>query len=114
VPWALVALGGGYAGSLLLGADRLDGFAPVYAACLITVGELAYWSLGSTGDEPAGVLRRLLTVLALALASLVVGGLVLASGELSLGGGLVLETAGMAAAVGAMALVALLAGRRRG
>ncbi len=79
MPWALVALGAGYTGSLLLGADRLDAFAPVYAACLIAVG-----------------------------------GLVLASGELSPGGGMLLETAGMAAAVGAMALVAFLAGRRRG
>ncbi len=114
MPWALVALGAGYAGSLLLGADRLDAFAPVYAACLLTVGELTYWSLVSTRDEPAAVFRRLETVLALALASLVVGGLVLASGELSAGGGLLLETAGMAAAVGAMVLVAFLAGRRRG
>ena len=110
VPAALVALGGGYATLLGLEGGALDERAPLVAAALFVVAELAYWSLelrDAVADEPGAYARRLALVAALGLGALAVGAGLLA--VVDAGGGIGLEVVGAAAAVAALAIVALAA-----
>ena len=114
VPVALVLLAGAYAALLGHEVDGLDTRAPVVAAALFAVAELAYWSLelrGAVADEPGTYLRRA-ALLAVMLAGVVAIGIVLlAVVEAVSAGGLAVELVGAAAAVAAVALVALAARR---
>jgi hypothetical protein len=116
VPLAVAALGAGYAATLRLDGGPLDGRAPVVAAALFLVAELAYWSLelrDAVADEAGAHLRRLGLLAALALAALAVGAALLAvvdAGARDLGG---FELLGAVAAVAALAVVALGARRPR-
>ena len=110
VPAALVALGGGYATLLGLEGGALDERAPLVAAALFVVAELAYWSLelrDAVADEPGAYARRLALVAALGLGALAVGAGLLA--VVDAGGGIGLEVVGAVAAVAALAIVALAA-----
>jgi hypothetical protein len=112
VPAALVALGGGYAALLGLEGGALDERAPLVAAALFVVAELAYWSLelrDAVADEPGAYARRLALVAALGLGALAVGAGLLAA--VDAGGGIGLEVVGAVAAVAALAIVALAARR---
>jgi len=112
VPAALLALGGGYATLLGLEGGALDERAPVVAAALFLVAELAYWSLelrDAVADEPGAYARRLALVAALGLGALAVGAGLLA--VVDAGGGIGLEVVGAVAAVAALAIVALAARR---
>lgn len=107
----LVALGAEYALSL---GQTVDGRAPLYAAGLLIVAELSYWSLelrlGIAAE--AGTMRvRALLVTGLTAAAVVLGGIMLGLSGLRLGGGIGWEIVGLAAAAGALALVAALARR---
>jgi hypothetical protein len=92
----------------------VDELAPLVAAGLFVAAELGFWSIEPSAALPerAVVVRRLLFLAAAALAVGLVGSVLLyaASGA---SGGLRLESLGVAAAVAALAIVALLARRSR-
>jgi len=110
VPLALLALGAGYATSLGVEGAALDGRAPVLAAALFLLAELAYWSLElreAVVEEAGAYLRRIGLLSALALGALAVGAGLLAVVDAGERSGLALEALGAVAAVAALALVAL-------
>jgi hypothetical protein len=107
----VVVLGAEYALSL---GPALDGRAPLYAAGLLVVAELSYWSLElriGIAAEPGTTRVRAALVGVLAVSAVVLGGIMLGLSGLRLGGGIGWEVVGLAAAVGALALVAALARR---
>lgn len=110
VPLAVLALGAGYGISLGVEGGTLDGRAPVLAAALFLLAELAYWSLElheAVADEAGAYLRRIGLLSALALGALAVGAGLLAVVDAGDRGGLALEALGAFAAVAALAIVAL-------
>jgi hypothetical protein len=112
VPWAIAGLGVAYAAALE--GDDLDSRVPLYAAGLLVTAELAYWALHlrhGARDEPGMALRRVVGLLVAAAAALIAGTLLVAVARVPLRGGLVVEGIGLAAAVGALAIL-LLAARR--
>lgn len=111
LPWALALGGAEYAVFLVLKRGALDAYAPFYGAGLLLCAELAYWSAERhvAADRPGIGRRRASLVAAACLAGGGVGALVLTASELSVSGGLGLEILGVAAAVGALALLARLA-----
>jgi hypothetical protein len=112
VPWALLALGAATALSFSEEADPAR--APLFAAGLLAVGELSYWSLETRESRPAvtGLAARRLALLSGLIAAAVLLGTILVSvGRLETGGGLALETAGVAAAVFLAAAVLALSRR---
>jgi peptidoglycan/LPS O-acetylase OafA/YrhL len=113
----LVVLFAGYATSVVVrDSDSLDPAAPLVGGALLVVAELAYWSVELRGKQPEDrsvVVRRLATLAALTAAAVVVGAVVLATTTLPLGGGLVWNAVGVAAAVAALALIARLASAGR-
>lgn len=116
LPWSVVLLGAAYVVSLELRSDdrSIDAAAPLVGAGLLTVAELAYWSLELRGrgrEERRLVARRAAAVIALALVSLVVGGLVVTVSAVPLGGGVLWDVVGVAAAAAALTLILRLARR---
>jgi hypothetical protein len=116
VAWSLALLATGYALALSLGPERatIDAAAPVVAAMLIVVAELAYWSLElrDPGRWEGPLLARRLTVLGvLALVSLALGSVVVVLTTVDLRGGVGLTFVGVAAAVATLAILAGLARR---
>ena len=110
LPWPLVVLAGAYAWKL--GDGSLDPWAPVYAGALLTVAELAYWSIelrGRAHEAERLTERRAALIAVLALLAISAGGLVLAATSVDLGSGVAIDLLGVAAAVGALAVVAALA-----
>ena len=100
VPWSLLALGTAAAVSLSEGADPAR--APLFAACLLAVGELSYWSFDTRESRPAvpGILaRRIALISGLVAASILLGTILVSVARVETGGGLALETVGVAAAV---------------
>jgi hypothetical protein len=116
VAWTLALLAGEYALALTLGEreDGVDAAAPFYAAGLLLLAELAYWSIelrvpGRT--DRALTLRRLAALGGLGVASIAVGTFVVAATAVSLSTGLVWDAIGAAAAVATLAILARLAQR---
>lgn len=114
LPWTLFFLGVEYATSLLAGGRTVDAFAPVVGAAFFCLAELAGWALdaGIVPEERDLAIRR---VAATSLATIVAGstgGLLLASSEFAITGGVLLEAVGVLAAVACLALVGALAWRR--
>lgn len=112
VPWAIAGLGVAYAATL--SGDEVDGRVPLYAAGLLLTAELAYWALQlrqAARDEPGMALRRVIGLLIAAAAALVAGTLLVAVARLPLRGGLAVEAIGLAAAIGALAILFLAARR---
>jgi hypothetical protein len=112
VPWAIAGLGVAYAATL--SSEEVDGRVPLYAAGLLVTAELAYWALQlrqAARDEPGMALRRVIGLLIAAAAALVAGTLLVAVARLPLRGGLAVEAIGLAAAVGALAILFLAARR---
>ena len=84
----------------------------MYAAGVLSVAELAYWSAelrGRAHDAERLTERRAGLIVTLALLAVVAGALVLAATSLRIGSGVALDILGVAAAVGAVAVVAALA-----
>jgi hypothetical protein len=114
-PQAIVAALAGVAASWSLSAWTRGTGAPggtVLAAAAIFVGaELAYWSLEqvSVSDEAELVARRAAGLAVRGAVALALVSFALAALELHVGGGLLLEAVGVAAAVGLLALVFALA-----
>jgi hypothetical protein len=96
-------------------ADSLDSRAPVVAALLVVVAELAYWSLelrATLAEEPGTYLRRISLLSLVVLGTVVAGSAILALvGEIEARGTAV-DLVGAAAALGAVALLAAAAARR--
>ena len=108
VAWALVALGSEYGVFLVSRGPELDEVTPLFAAGFVLVAELAFWSLERRVDawtEPWLLIRRLGYLAGTCLLAAVVAALVLVGAAAWQGGGLALEVVGVAAAIGALALV---------
>jgi hypothetical protein len=112
---AVALLGGAYVGALFLrDPSALDPRAPLYAVGLALLPELVAWSTQSATRVPveAAVQRvRLVTLTVVLGVALGAGALVVAVADVEAGSGLAWEAAGVAAALGALALVVALAGR---
>jgi len=105
-------LGGQQALRLALGPDELDTWAPASAGFLLLVAELAWWSIEPrvpAWSEPWLAPLRLVGVLAICAAGAVLAGFVLVAASSKVGGGVVLELAGVLAAISALAVVAWVA-----
>jgi hypothetical protein len=110
IPWAVVSLGSSYAVSLH-GQHTIDGRAPLVGAALVLAAELAYWSLERrtpVGDEAGLHLRRALSILATTFGSAAVAAILLAATSVPLGGSVTWDAFGLAAAAGAVAVLALM------
>jgi hypothetical protein len=117
IPAAIVLLAAPYVASLGFELEGLDTRAPLLAALLYVVAELAYWSLelrGTLADEPGTYLRRVAVLAGLAVVTIAGGTAVLALAEQVAADGPGFEIAGAAAAVGAIALLAVAVGKREG
>ena len=104
--------GAQYSTFLVIRESSIDAYAPIFGAGLLLVAELAYWSIERRvpGTARRGAdFRRGTLLVAACVAAGGIGGLILAMGELSVRGGLWLEMMGVAAAVGAIAILARLA-----
>ena len=114
LPWGIAGVGAGYAVFLSLRADTVDTRAPLVAAALFTAAELAFWSVefGVGRRDRLVVVRRvsLLAVEAFGTALLAALLLVVAGGARA---GLGLEALGVLAAVGSVAIVAVLTARAK-
>jgi hypothetical protein len=115
IPAAICVLAAPYVAALGFEIDGIDTRAPLLAALLFVVAELAYWSLelrGTLADEPGTYLRRVALLAALAVVTIAGGTVVLAVVEGVEAGGIAIDLIGAVAAVGAIALLALAAVRR--
>lgn len=112
--WGLAALGGEYAVLFAAQGRALDELTPVYAGAFVLVAELAFWSIERrvpAWSEPGLVERRLAHLAGASAGAAALAGLVLVVAAASGGGGVALEAIGVAAAIGALALVAVLVRR---
>jgi hypothetical protein len=110
-------LGAEQAVRLATGPNTVDPWTPAYAAGLLLVAELAWWSIEprvAASSEIGVVLRRLAAVVGMCAAGAVVAALIVVAAGSPLSGGVELELVGVAAAVGALAVVAGLARVRVG
>jgi hypothetical protein len=103
----VVFAGGGY---LLAreGSGAVDGWAALIGVLLLLAAELASWSIEHDRRieaEPSLVLRRSATMAGLVAAALLVNFMLLGTAGLSAPAGILLATAGVAAAVAAVAIV---------
>jgi hypothetical protein len=104
--WGIALVGAEYALQLRLGRDVVDGRAPLVAAALVLVAELAYASTTATAarlERRVVVDEILFTFATAATAGLAAGILLVVSGTAT--SGLALEAIGATAAVAAVALV---------
>jgi len=109
---ALVLAAGAYAAFLLLAErDAIDTAAPLVAAALVGVAELSHWSLerGPSREPAALVVRRALRLAFVGLGAVLFSTLVLLASYAEVGKGLAVEAAGLAAALGVLALLAFVA-----
>jgi hypothetical protein len=112
--WGLAALGGEYAVLFAAQGTALDQLTPVYAGAFFLVAELGFWSIErrvAAWSEPALVERRMARLAGACAGAAAVAALLLVVAAASGGGGLGLEAIGVAAAIGALALVAVLVRR---
>jgi hypothetical protein len=108
--WGLAALLAEYSVLFMAEGRSLDELTPVYAAGLLLVAELAFWSIErrvSTWADPGLLERRLGFLVSACAGAALVAALVLVIAAAG-GGGVVLDAAGAAAAVGILALIVLL------
>ena len=112
LPAGLACVGGSYAVLLGLRGGAVDAAAPAVAAALFVAAELGFWSLERSPAryERAALARRLLGIGGGAVATGLVGSLVLVAAS-GVSGGVGLEAAGVAAAALTLAAIAFLASR---
>jgi hypothetical protein len=110
--FALAALGGTYAVLFAAEGAHLDRLAPAYAAALLLVAELAFWSIESripAWTDPELATWRLARLALACAGAAVLGAIVVADASAANGaGGLLLETLGVAAAIGVLVFVTVL------
>ena len=115
IPGAILLLAAPYVAALGFEIDGIDTRAPLLAALLFVVAELAYWSLelrGTLADEPGTYLRRVALLATLAVVTVAGGTVVLVVVERIAARGIAIDLLGAASAVGAIALLALAAVKR--
>lgn len=89
------------------GRGLVDGWASLVGVALLVSAELAHWSIGHDSrisSERSLVLRRVATLVALALAALALDFVLLATSAFSASSGVLLATVGVAASVAAVAV----------
>ena len=114
VPAAIALLGAEYVAILGFETDAIDTRAPLVAGTLLAVAELAYWSLElrrSVDDEAGTSLRRIALLATLVVGVVGAGAVLLTLVEVVAAGGVAVDILGAAAALGALALLALVARR---
>ncbi len=107
-------LGAEQAVRLAYGPDSVDPWTPVYAAALLLAAELAWWSIEPrvrSWTDDGLALRRLAAIVGVCAAGALLAALIVVVAGAPLRGGAGLELTGVAAAVAAVAVVALLAHR---
>jgi hypothetical protein len=112
--WGLAALGGVYAVWFAEQGSALDELTPAYAAAFILVAELGFWSIEprvEAWSDPELPLRRLAYLVVTCGGAAAVAALVLVLAAAGGGGGAVLEAVGVAAVIGALALLGVLVRR---
>jgi hypothetical protein len=107
IPWAVMLVGTGY---VLARAHHsvVDGWAAVVGSALLLAAELGAWSIASDRrirEERALVVRQSLTVSSLVVAAGLVSFVLVGAAAVSATAGLLLTGVGVAAAVGAVAVV---------
>jgi hypothetical protein len=111
---AVAILGAEYGLSLYHQRGPVDARAPLFAAGLLLLVELAYWSTEShrlVRDDRAVVTFRLAVIAVLALAAVALGTLILLAAELPLAGPVARLALGVVAASTVLALIAALSRR---
>jgi hypothetical protein len=111
VPWAVLLAGGGY---VVARAHHsvADGWAAVVGAALLLAAAFAAWSIASDArihEERAVVLRQSSTLTALVVGAALVSFMLVGAAAVSATAGLLLTGLGVAAAVGAVAVILRLA-----
>ena len=109
---AMVVLLAEYTVVLVNRGGRVDAAAPLVGAGLLLYAELASWAREArprVHDEPPVLIIRAIVVAASALAALGMGVLVLLAATVPAGGGLARLAVGVAAAIGTLAVVAVVA-----
>ena len=116
VPWVVVVLGGTYAASLFLPQRGVDETAPLFAAAFLLLAELTFWTAelrAPLSPAPGMLERRVFVIAAATLGATLVAAFALTATAVPLGGGVLADLLGVAAAIGALAIVAWLAQRGR-
>jgi hypothetical protein len=111
IPWAVIFTGAGYVVTRH-GTSIVDAWASVVGVLLLVSAELASWSIDHDSRiraEPGLVIRRVVTLVALATAALLLDFILLGAAAVSASAGLLVAAAGAAAAVSAVAVVLRLA-----
>ena len=111
IPWSILFAGSGYL-VVRAGASRVDGWAALIGVLLLAAAELGSWSIEHDARihvERAVVKRRVATLGALLGAALLVDFMLLGTSGLRGSAGVLLSAIGVAAAVGAVAVVLRLA-----
>jgi hypothetical protein len=113
IAWSVALLGGAYAVRLALDGGGVDTRAPLEAAGLLLVAELAYDALerGLVRTPPELASQRVAVLTGLAAGAIVLGAGVLAVAAIPLGGGVGLTALGVAAATILFAVLARLSRR---
>jgi hypothetical protein len=108
----IVFLGAEQAVRLATGPDSVDPWTPAYAAGLLLVAELAWWSIEPrvpAWSDYGLTLRRLAAIVGACAAGALIAAVVVLAAGAPLTGGVGLELTGVLAAVAAVAVVATLA-----
>jgi len=114
VPWGIAFLAAAYGLALVLADDDLDPRAGFFAAGLLLVAELAFWSVDARRwprEDRAAARFRLAGLIVLALAAATIGTLLVAAGAAVPAGTEAVQVVGTLGAVGALVTLALLARR---
>jgi hypothetical protein len=116
VPWAVLVFGAAYAGSLFLPEEGVDRHVPLFAVGFVLLAEFGYWTLelrAPISPEPGMLEQRAALVVAIGLGALVIATIAVIATLVPLGGGVLADLLGVAAAIGAVGVVAWLAERGR-
>jgi hypothetical protein len=108
----LVCLGADQAVRLATGPSRVDPWTPVYAAAFLLTAELAWWSIEPrvpAWSDWEVLVRRLAAIASWCVGGALLAALVVLAAGAPLTGGVGLELVGVAAAVTAIAVVAVVA-----
>jgi hypothetical protein len=114
-PWAVVALGAGYAVSLL-GRGGVDPRAPIIGAGLLVLSELIHWSLRARSSAPPGWTdqRGLVDLALFGLGSVTLGAIVVAAGSVSIRDGVTVAVVGVLASIAILGVIVFAARRGSG
>jgi hypothetical protein len=108
----VVLLGSEQAVRLATGRETVDPWTPAYAAALLLVAELAWWSIEprtAAWSQPEAVVRRLAVVTGVCVGAALLAALVVLAAGAPFEGGVGLELVGVAAAAAAVAVIAVVA-----